>query len=133
VRSSWPEAWNPCLNPFVFAKSETSFSRDLKVFDSTIGARFPNPAIEKQFGDDTMPKTGDNVAVEYGVTREDADRFAAASQARYEAAKQASFFAGEIVGVEVSQGRKLFQNWWKSMSIHVQVQILLPCKAQAFI
>jgi len=93
--------------PFVFAKSETSFSRDLKVFDSTIGARFPNPAIEKQFGDDTMPKTGDNVAVEYGVTREDADRFAAASQARYEAAKQASFFAGEIVGVEVSQGRKL--------------------------
>jgi acetyl-CoA C-acetyltransferase len=93
--------------PFVFAKSETPFSRDFKVFDSTIGARFPNSAIEKQFGDDTMPKTGDNVAVEYGVTREDADRFAAASQAKYEAAKQAGFFAGEIVGVEVAQGRKL--------------------------
>lgn len=93
--------------PFVFAKSETPFSRDFKVFDSTIGARFPNPLIEKQFGDDTMPKTGDNVAVEYGVTREDADNFAAASQAKYEAAKQAGFFAGEIVGVEVSQGRKL--------------------------
>lgn len=93
--------------PFVFAKSETPFSRDFKVFDSTIGARFPNPAIEKQFGDDTMPKTGDNVAIEYGVTREDADRFAAASQAKYEAAKQADFFAGEIVGVEVAQGRKL--------------------------
>ena len=93
--------------PFVFAKSETPFSRDFKVFDSTIGARFPNPAIEKQFGDDTMPKTGDNVAIEYGVTREDADRFAAASQAKYEAAKQAGFFAGEIVGVEVAQGRKL--------------------------
>lgn len=93
--------------PFVFAKSETPFSRDFKVFDSTIGARFPNPAIEKQFGDDTMPKTGDNVAIEYGVTREYADRFAAASQAKYEAAKQAGFFAGEIVGVEVAQGRKL--------------------------
>lgn len=93
--------------PFVFAKSETPFSRDFKVFDSTIGARFPNPLIEKQFGDDTMPKTGDNVAVEYGVTREDADTFAAASQAKYEAAKQAGFFAGEIVGIEVSQGRKL--------------------------
>ncbi|TCB74450.1 3-oxoadipyl-CoA thiolase [Acinetobacter sp. ANC 4173] len=93
--------------PFVFAKSETPFSRDFKVFDSTIGARFPNPAIEKQFGDDTMPKTGDNVAVEYGVTREDADQFAAASQAKYEAAKQSDFFAGEIVGVEVAQGRKL--------------------------
>ncbi|MCY1162137.1 Beta-ketoadipyl-CoA thiolase [compost metagenome] len=93
--------------PFVFAKSETPFSRDFKVFDSTIGARFPNPAIEKQFGDDTMPKTGDNVAVEYGVTREDADRFAAASQAKYEAARQAGFFAAEIVSVEVDQGRKL--------------------------
>lgn len=93
--------------PFVFAKSEAPFSRDFKVFDSTIGARFPNPLIEKQFGDDTMPKTGDNVAIEYGVTREDADTFAAASQAKYEAAKQAGFFAGEIVGVEVSQGRKL--------------------------
>lgn len=93
--------------PFVFAKSETPFSRDFKVFDSTIGARFPNPKIEKQFGDDTMPQTGDNVAVEYGVTREDADQFAAASQAKYEAAKQAGFFAGEIVGVEVPQGRKL--------------------------
>ena len=93
--------------PFVFAKSEMPFSRDFKVFDSTIGARFPNPLIEKQFGDDTMPKTGDNVAVEYGVTREDADTFAAASQAKYENAKQAGFFAGEIVGVEVSQGRKL--------------------------
>ena len=93
--------------PFVFAKSETPFSRDFKVFDSTIGARFPNPKIEKQFGNDTMPQTGDNVAVEYGVTREDADQFAAASQAKYEAAKQAGFFAGEIVGVEVPQGRKL--------------------------
>lgn len=93
--------------PFVFAKSEAPFSRDFKMFDSTIGARFPNPLIEKQFGDDTMPKTGDNVAVEYGVTREDADAFAAASQAKYESAKQAGFFAGEIVAVEVSQGRKL--------------------------
>lgn len=93
--------------PFVFAKSETPFSRDFKVFDSTIGARFPNPRIEKQFGDDTMPQTGDNVALAYGVTREDADRFAAASQAKYEAAKQAGFFADEIVGVEVAQGRKL--------------------------
>lgn len=93
--------------PFVFAKSETPFSRDFKVFDSTIGARFPNPLIEKQFGNDTMPQTGDNVAVEYGVTREDADQFAAASQAKYEAAKQAGFFADEIIGIEVSQGRKL--------------------------
>ena len=83
--------------PFVFAKSEKAFSRDFKVFDSTIGARFPNPVIEKNFGDDTMPKTGDNVAVEYGISREDADQFAAASQAKYEAAKQAGFFEDEII------------------------------------
>lgn len=93
--------------PFVFAKSETPFSRDFKVFDSTIGARFPNPLIEKQFGNDTMPQTGDNVAEAYGVTREDADQFAAASQAKYEAAKHAGFFTDEIVGIEVPQGRKL--------------------------
>lgn len=93
--------------PFVFAKSETPFSRDFKVFDTTIGARFPNPIIEKNFGDDTMPKTGDNVAVEYGVTREEADQFAAGSQAKYEAAKQAGFFTDEIIGVEVTQERKL--------------------------
>jgi 3-oxoadipyl-CoA thiolase len=93
--------------PFVFAKSEKAFSRDFKVFDSTIGARFPNPVIEKNFGDDTMPKTGDNVAVEYSISREEADQFAAASQAKYEAAKQAGFFEEEIIGVEVAQGRKL--------------------------
>jgi len=92
---------------FVFAKSEKAFGRDFKVFDSAIGALFPNPATEKQFGDDPMPKTGDNVAVEYDITREDADTFAAASQAKYEAAKQAGFFDGEIVGIEVPQGRKL--------------------------
>lgn len=93
--------------PFVFAKSETPFSRDFKVFDTTIGARFPNPLIEKKFGADTMPQTGDNVAVEYGVTRKQADQFAAASQAKYEAAKQSGFFKDEIVAVEVPQGKKL--------------------------
>jgi 3-oxoadipyl-CoA thiolase len=93
--------------PFVFAKSETPFSRNFKVFDSTIGARFPNPEIEKKFGDDTMPKTGDNVAIEYGITREDADKFAIASQLKYEAARQTGFFKDEIISVEVTQGKKL--------------------------
>lgn len=93
--------------PFVFAKSETPFSRDFKVFDSTIGSRFPNPLIEKNFGNDSMPETGDNVALQYGITREQADLFAAASQAKYEAAKQQGFFIDEIIGVEILQGRKL--------------------------
>ena len=93
--------------PFVFAKTEQPFSREFKVFDTTIGSRFPNPIIEKQFGSDSMPQTGDNVARKYGITREEADKFAAASQAKYQAAKQAGFFDDEITPIMVSQGRKL--------------------------
>ena len=93
--------------PFVFAKTETPFSREFKVFDTTIGSRFPNPIIEKQFGSDSMPQTGDNVARKYGITREEADKFAAASQAKYQAAKQAGFFDEEITPIMVSQGKKL--------------------------
>ena len=93
--------------PFVFAKTEQPFSREFKVFDTTIGSRFPNPIIEKQFGSDSMPQTGDNVARKYGITREEADKFAAASQAKYQAAKQAGFFDDEITPIMVSQGKKL--------------------------
>ncbi|MDI3609738.1 3-oxoadipyl-CoA thiolase [Pseudomonas aeruginosa] len=92
--------------PFVMAKAEAAYSRELSVFDSTIGARFPNPKITEAFGNDSMPQTGDNVAREYDVSREQADRFAAASQARYEAARAAGFFADEIVPVSVPTGRK---------------------------
>jgi acetyl-CoA C-acetyltransferase len=93
--------------PFVFAKTEQPFSREFKIFDTTIGSRFPNPIIEKQFGSDSMPQTGDNVARKYGITREEADKFAAASQAKYQAAKQSGFFDDEITPIMVSQGRKL--------------------------
>lgn len=93
--------------PFVFAKTEQPFSREFKVFDTTIGSRFPNPIIEKQFGSDSMPQTGDNVASKYDISREEADKFAAASQAKYQAAKQTGFFDEEITPIMVSQGRKL--------------------------
>ncbi|MCC4116147.1 3-oxoadipyl-CoA thiolase [Aromatoleum toluclasticum] len=92
--------------PFVVAKAESAYSRDFKVFDTTIGARFPNPKIVEQFGNDSMPETGDNVAAEFGISREDADRFAAASQAKYAAAKEAGFYAGEILPISVPTGRK---------------------------
>ncbi|KJK02968.1 beta-ketoadipyl CoA thiolase [Pseudomonas sp. 21] len=92
--------------PFVMAKAEAAYSRDLTVFDSTIGARFPNPKIVAGFGNDSMPETGDNVAREFGISREQADRFAARSQARFEAARQDGFFAGEILPVSVPTGRK---------------------------
>lgn len=92
--------------PFVVGKSESAFGRDFKVFDSAIGARFPNPLITQQYGGDTMPETADNVAKQLGLSREDSDRFAAASQARFAAAQASGFLAGEIMPVEVPTGRK---------------------------
>ena len=92
--------------PFVVAKSESPFSRDFKVFDTTIGARFPNPKVTAQYGADTMPETGDNVAQQFGITREQADAFALASQMKYQAALQDGFFAGEIHPISVPTGRK---------------------------
>ena len=68
--------------PFVVAKAEAPYSREFKVFDTTIGARFPNPRIVDAFGGHSMPETGDAVAAELGISREAADRFAAASQAK---------------------------------------------------
>lgn len=92
--------------PFVMAKAEAAYSRELTVFDSTIGARFPNPKINSEFGNDSMPETGDNVAHEYGIDRTQADSFAAASQARYEAARKSGFFDDELLAVSVPTGRK---------------------------
>lgn len=92
--------------PFVVAKSESAFGRDFKVFDSTIGARFPNPKVTKEYGGHTMPETGDNVAHEFGITREQADAFALASQMKYHAALQDGFYTGEIHPISVPTGRK---------------------------
>lgn len=91
--------------PFVFAKGETAYSRDVRMFDSTIGARFPNPRLTERYGSDTMPETGDNVAKEFGISREDADQFAAASQAKYERARQAGVFVEEIQPITLASSR----------------------------
>lgn len=92
--------------PFVMAKSEAPYSRDFRMFDSTIGARFPNPRVEAEFGNDTMPQTADNIASDLGLSRDKVDEFAAQSQARYEAARKLGFYDEEILGIEVPQGRK---------------------------
>jgi acetyl-CoA C-acetyltransferase len=91
--------------PYVMSKAEAPFGRDMRVFDSTIGARFPNPKVEGRFGGDTMPETADNLARDYQITREEADVFAAGSQSKYAAAKADGFYAGEIIAVEVPGGR----------------------------
>jgi acetyl-CoA C-acetyltransferase len=92
--------------PFVLAKSESPFARELRVFDSTIGARFSNPRVEAEFGADSMPETADNVAHALEISREAADRFAARSQQLYAAAAEAGFYEGEILPIEVAQGRR---------------------------
>ncbi|UAW98289.1 3-oxoadipyl-CoA thiolase [Halopseudomonas nanhaiensis] len=92
--------------PFVIAKSESPYSREFRAFDSTIGARFPNPKVEQAHGCDTMPETADNVAQELNITREQADTYAARSQELYEKARADGFFKDEIHGIEVPQGRK---------------------------
>ncbi|TAK44487.1 MAG: 3-oxoadipyl-CoA thiolase [Betaproteobacteria bacterium] len=92
--------------PFVFGKSDAPFSRELKLYDSTIGARFPNPRTVKQYGDHSMPQTGDNVAKDFGVSRQEADEFAFASQKKYARAEAEGFYKGEIMAVALPQRKK---------------------------
>lgn len=92
--------------PLVLSKAQSAYDRGQQIADSTLGARFTNPLISKGFGDDTMPQTADNVATDHGISRDEADRFAAASQAKYEAARADGFFADEIIAIDVPQGRK---------------------------
>lgn len=89
--------------PFVMGKNDTAFGRNAALFDTTIGWRFVNPAMEKQYGIDSMPQTADNVASDYGINREDQDAFAARSQARWAKAQEAGYFNEEIVPVTIPQ------------------------------
>src|SRR5256884_3710830 len=82
--------------PYVIGKSDSPYSREVKLYDTTIGARFPNAKFIKQFGDHSMPQTGDNVAKDFGITREQADEFALASQQKYATAEKEGFFQREI-------------------------------------
>src|SRR5687767_13390023 len=93
-------------SPLVMSRSESAFGRDVKLYDSTIGPRFSNPKLTKQFGDDQMPQTADNLARDFEIKREDADKFALRSQQRYGIAKGEGFFSGEISPVEMPASRK---------------------------
>lgn len=89
--------------PFVMPKATTAFSRANEVFDTTIGWRFVNKKIQEAYGIDSMPETADNVAVDYNISREDQDKFAARSQERYQAAFKAGVFKDEIIPVQIPQ------------------------------
>jgi 3-oxoadipyl-CoA thiolase len=86
--------------PFVMGKAAEAFQRSTEVYDTTIGWRFVNPLMKQQYGVDSMPETGENVAEEFQVARKDQDAFAFRSQQRAGKAMASGFFAEEIVPVE---------------------------------
>ena len=92
--------------PYVMAKADSPYSRNVKMYDTTIGSRFPNPRFAKQYGDHSMPQTGDNVAKEFSITREQADEFALASQQKYAKAEAEGFYKGEILPVSLPAKKK---------------------------
>ena len=89
--------------PFVMPKADTAFSRNAEIYDTTIGWRFINPLMKKQYGVDSMPETGDNVAIDFKVSREDQDAFAVRSQAKAAEAQGNGRLAQEITAVTVPQ------------------------------
>ena len=87
--------------PFVMPKADTAFSRHAEIHDTTIGWRFVNPAMQAAYGTDSMPQTGQNVADDYGVSREAQDAMALASQAKAAAAQANGRLAREITPVTI--------------------------------
>src|SRR5580692_10064965 len=88
--------------PFVVGKADAAFSRAMKLEDTTMGWRFVNPALQKKYGAETMPETGENVAAEFTVSREDQDAFAYRSQQRAAAAMKNGVLAEEITPVTIT-------------------------------
>jgi acetyl-CoA acyltransferase len=89
--------------PFVLPKAESAFSRSAEIHDTTIGWRFVNPLMKKQYGVDSMPETAENVADDHRVSREDQDAFAVRSQAKAAAAQVNGRLAKEITPVTIPQ------------------------------
>ena len=89
--------------PFVMPKAESAFSRSAEIYDTTIGWRFVNPLMKSQYGVDSMPETGENVAEDFDVSREDQDAFALRSQEKAAAAQANGRLSKEITPVSIPQ------------------------------
>ena len=89
--------------PYVMSKATRPFARDVELFDTSLGWRFINPALRERYGTDSMGQTAENVAEQYGVSRDDQDAFAARSQTRAAAARASGRFADEIAPLEIPQ------------------------------
>lgn len=92
--------------PFVMPKADTAFTRANAVYDTTIGWRFTNPKMKELYGVDSMPETGENVAEDFNISREEQDAFAYHSQQKCKAAHEKGFFANEIVPVLVPRRKQ---------------------------
>jgi acetyl-CoA acyltransferase len=91
--------------PFVMGKATAAFSREAQIYDTTIGWRFVNPLMKRQYGVDSMPETAENVAEDFQISRADQDAFAWRSQQKAGRAMASGRFAEEIVPVTIA-GRK---------------------------
>jgi 3-oxoadipyl-CoA thiolase len=92
--------------PLVMGKAGVAFGRDQVLEDTTMGWRFVNPRLDALYGTETMPRTGENVASAYAISREDQDAFALRSQQRAQAAQANGFLADEIIGVDIEGGKR---------------------------
>lgn len=92
--------------PMVIEKASEAFSRNIKMYDTTIGWRFINPLMDKLYGTHSMIETAENIAIEYNISREDQDKFALWSQDKAQVAIEKDLFADEIVEVIISQPKK---------------------------
>ena len=89
--------------PFVMSKGATPFARDVQLFDTSLGWRFVNPRMKQLHGTDSMGETAENVAAQYGISRDDQDAFAVRSQQKAAAAQREGRLAEEIVPVSIPQ------------------------------
>ena len=92
--------------PWVISKTSTAFGRDAQMYDSSFGWRFINPRMEELYGVDSMGMTAENLAVKYGISRDDQDKFAAWSQQKATKAQLNGIFAQEIIPISIPQKRK---------------------------
>lgn len=92
--------------PYVVSKSPAAFSRGAQMFDTSIGWRFTNPALDKVYGSEGMPKTAENVAEDFNISRDDQDLFAKRSQEKAEAAIKSGRLAKEIVAVNIPRRKQ---------------------------
>lgn len=110
--------------PLVMGKADGAFGRNQRIEDTTMGWRFVNPALDALYGTETMPRTGENIAADYSVSRADQDAFALRSQQRATAAQRSGFHGEEIIPVRVP-GKKKGEMIDVSVDEHVRADTTL--------